>query len=257
MKYLDPFQQPKKFKVLLVGDDCIDVYRYGTVDRISPEAPVPIFKLSYEESKPGMASNVRANLEAFGIEVTEFLGKRSEKVRLIDLKSRQHIVRVDHDIISEPTNIHSLGSLTGYDAVVVSDYNKGWISYSLIKDLVRHFIGPIFVDTKKPDLAQFNGCFVKVNEKEYSDSISSTENTIVTLGSQGACYKGQHFSTSEVEVVDVCGAGDTFLAALVYQYLNTQNESSISFANKAGAICVQHSGVYTLTNEDIYKIRNN
>lgn len=248
-------QPLKKFKVLLLGDNCLDIYRYGTVDRISPEAPVPIFKLSYEEQKPGMAANVRSNLEAFGVEVKAYLGPKSEKTRLIDIKSRQHIVRIDNDIISEPIHVESVEDLQIYDAVVISDYNKGWISYKTVKDIAATYLGPIFVDSKKPDLEQFKGCFVKVNEKEHKESISKAEHMIITLGSEGAMYKGKMYPTDKVEVVDVCGAGDTFLAALVFQYLNTKNiESAIYFANRAGAISVQHSGVYTLTKNDIENI---
>jgi D-beta-D-heptose 7-phosphate kinase/D-beta-D-heptose 1-phosphate adenosyltransferase len=51
-------QQPRQFKILLIGDDCVDVYQFGTVDRISPEAPVPVFECTHEERKPGMAGNV-------------------------------------------------------------------------------------------------------------------------------------------------------------------------------------------------------
>lgn len=255
MTYSNNIQQPKKFKVLLVGDNCVDIYKYGTVDRISPEAPVPIFKLSYEEQKPGMAANVRTNLEAFGIDVIAYLGLKSEKTRLIDIKSRQHIVRIDNDVISDPIKIASVGSLDEYGAIVVSDYNKGWVSYQTIHDIVENYQGPIFVDTKKQDLNQFTRCFVKINEKEYNESTSKTENMIVTLGAQGARYKGKMYPTDKVEVVDVCGAGDTFLAALVFQYLNTQSiDDAIHFANCAGAICVQHSGVYTLTKQDIENI---
>ena len=68
-------QQPTQFNILLVGDDCVDVYQYGTVDRISPEAPVPIFKYSHEERKPGMAGNVACNLEALGCRVNYLHGK--------------------------------------------------------------------------------------------------------------------------------------------------------------------------------------
>jgi D-beta-D-heptose 7-phosphate kinase/D-beta-D-heptose 1-phosphate adenosyltransferase len=246
----------KKFKVFLIGDNCTDIYRYGTVDRISPEAPVPIFKLSYEEQKPGMAANVLANLEAFGIEVQAYLGLKSEKTRLIDIKSRQHIVRIDNDVISKSAGIENIGELNFYDAVIISDYNKGWISYQLVKDIRKNYLGPIFVDSKKTDLEQFNGCFVKVNEKEYSESVTQVSNMIVTLGSGGARYQDQLYTVDKVEVVDVCGAGDTFLAALVFEYLNTSSiKSAIQFANRAGAICVQHSGVYTLTKQDIESIR--
>ena len=61
-------QQLKSFKILVIGDSCTDVYNYGTCDRISPEAPVPILKTTYIEEKPGMALNVQKNLEAFGHE---------------------------------------------------------------------------------------------------------------------------------------------------------------------------------------------
>lgn len=256
MNYLENIQPPKKFKVLLVGDNCVDIYRYGTVDRISPEAPVPIFKLSYEEQKPGMAANVCANLEAFGVDVSTCFGPKSEKTRLIDIRSRQHIVRIDNDIISQPVEFESIGKLDFYDAVVISDYNKGWISYQLVKDIRKNYAGPIFVDSKKTDLKQFNGCFVKINKKEYNESVTQMSNMIVTLGSSGARYHDQTYPVDKVEVVDVCGAGDTFLAALVFEYLNTSSiKSAIPFANRAGAICVQHSGVYTLTKQDIENIR--
>ena len=58
---ITPPQKP--YQILLIGDSCIDEYQYGTVDRISPEAPVPIFKYIRSEEKPGMVFNVRNNLE--------------------------------------------------------------------------------------------------------------------------------------------------------------------------------------------------
>ena len=60
---MDTLQQ-KSFKVLIIGDDCTDIYQYGYVDRISPEAPVPILNVVEEVVKPGMAGNVRENLVA-------------------------------------------------------------------------------------------------------------------------------------------------------------------------------------------------
>ena len=94
MTELKNTQQQKRFKVLLLGDDCVDVYRYGTIDRISPEAPVPIFKFSHEEQRPGMAANVKHNLEIMGCDVTFLSNGTSIKTRLIDQRSRQHIVRI-------------------------------------------------------------------------------------------------------------------------------------------------------------------
>jgi len=62
-------QQHKKLKILLIGDSCIDEYRIGTVDRLSPEAPVPVVKIIKHFSTPGMAANVKINLEKLGIDV--------------------------------------------------------------------------------------------------------------------------------------------------------------------------------------------
>ncbi len=244
------------FRILLIGDNCTDIYKYGTVDRISPEAPVPVFKFSHEESKPGMAGNVALNLESFGCQVNFLHGETSTKTRLIDLRSRQHIVRIDVDAVSQPiefaTQIPDL-----YDAVVISDYTKGTVGYETIEDIRKMYNGPIFVDTKKHDLARLEGCIVKINSHEYASAKTLPSDLIVTAGDNGAHYKNVHYPTTKVEVVDVCGAGDTFLSALVYEYLNSQNmESAIIFANKASSIAVQHSGVYVLTKEDIETLKN-
>ena len=254
-----------KFKVLLIGDSCIDVYKYGTVDRISPEAPVPVFTFKSVETREGMGSNVKKNLEAFGIAVDFYYGDESTKTRIVDLKSKQHILRIDNDIKSDPLEFLDIkDSLKNYNAVVISDYDKGYVSYELVEKIVRHFQGPVFIDTKKKDLSRFNGCYVKVNESEYLNRYSSSDNLIVTLGDRGAVYRTYNqddgkqekwFPTEKVEVVDVCGAGDTFLSALVAKYLNNSNiEDAITFANRAGTISVQHSGVYVLTEEDIKNI---
>jgi D-beta-D-heptose 7-phosphate kinase/D-beta-D-heptose 1-phosphate adenosyltransferase len=238
-------------KVLLIGDSCIDNYQYGTVDRISPEAPVPVFKISHIETKEGMAANVAKNLAAFGIHVTALFGEQSFKTRLIDTRSGQHIVRIDDDTVSTPFDPTTLTSID-YDAIVISDYNKGFVSAGAVAYLKSIFPGPIFVDTKKKNLEMFEGCFVKVNEHEFINSTSQCTNLIVTLGSNGAMYQKEVFPTSKVEVVDVCGAGDSFLSALCYRYVSTNNiRESIMFANKAAAISVKHSGVYVLTPDDI------
>lgn len=243
------------FNILLIGDNCTDVYKYGTIDRISPEAPVPVFKFSHEESKPGMAGNVKLNLEAFGCHVNFLHGSSSTKTRLIDLRSRQHIVRIDVDSSSDPISFDTAVPAS-YDAVVVSDYNKGTIGYETIEDIRNFYKGPIFVDTKKHDLARFEGCIVKINSQEFSLAKSVPTDLIVTAGDLGAYFRDVNYPTDKVEVVDVCGAGDTFLSALVFEYLNTKDMvKSIKFANKASTIAVQHSGVYVLTIDNIKSIK--
>lgn len=246
-------QPQKSFNILLIGDDCLDVYQYGTVERISPEAPVPVFKFSYEETKPGMAANVKENLEALGCEVTFLSNGVSCKTRLIDLKSKQHIVRIDDDVECDPIEFYTeIPKL--YDAIVVSDYNKGTISYEVVEEIREYYKGPIFVDTKKTDLKRFDGCFVKINELEFSRITSNTfdEKLIVTLGGDGAMHNGRTYEAPEVEVVDVTGAGDTFLAALTFGYLKYNNISdAIKLAISASAITVQKMGVYAPKLEEI------
>lgn len=244
-------QQQTLFKILLVGDDCTDVYRYGSVDRISPEAPVPVFVPKYDIVKDGMAGNVRKNLEALGCEVNFLHGETSKKTRLIDIRSKQQIVRIDHDVTSAPITIET--ALPDYDAIVISDYNKGTVDYELIEDLCRSYSAPIFVDTKKTDLARLQGCFIKINELEFSRLTSTpTDGLIVTYGELGVVYNEFAFGARSVEVADVCGAGDTFLAALTYEYLNTKDmHKAIGFAINASAVTVQHLGNYAPTLKEI------
>lgn len=251
-------QQQRKYKVLLLGDNCIDEYHWGTVDRISPEAPVPIVNYIYSEKKPGMVGNVERNLTNLGIDVTLLASEPSIKTRIIDAKSKQQLLRIDRDQISTPLHIANINQidLSVFDAIVISDYNKGFIDYQLISYLRKRYVGPIFLDTKKQDLAQFYGIYVKINEFEYKLRMSINDTLIVTLGERGAMYKcndvEQFFSVPKIEVIDVCGAGDTFLSALTYNFLVTKNiESAIKFANRASMITVKHLGNYAPTLQEI------
>jgi len=246
-------QQQKQFKILLIGDVCVDEYQYGSVERISPEAPVPVLKFTRNETKPGMAYNVLENLKRFNVEIKDFYGAPSRKVRLIDERSGQHIVRIDHDTISSELRI-SKTEYSNIDCIIISDYGKGFVSYDTIEGILCHFDGPVFIDTKKPDLARFSrkNCWVKINELEFNSRESTNENLIVTLGSKGALYEGELFPAPKVDVVDVCGAGDTFLATLSYYYLLTKNiDEAIKKAIVAASITVQHMGVYAPTIEEI------
>jgi len=239
-------------KILLVGDNGIDEYQYGTVDRISPEAPVPVINYTHTVTKPGMAANVLDNLKKLGCDVTFVHGIRTSlKTRIIDSKSKQHLLRIDQDQRSTPVKL-DWDILSGYDAVVVSDYNKGSVEYETIDDIRANFAGPIFVDTKKTDLARFDGCYVKINRMEYEAAKTFPTELIVTLGKDGVLYKGHAISTPPVEAFDVCGAGDTFLAALAVEYIQSKEIlKAINFAVKAASVTIQHVGVYSPTLEEI------
>lgn len=237
---------------MLIGDKGADFYIYGNVNRISPEAPVPIFTATAAIEKPGMADNVRLNLEALGCEVIFMHGAVSEKERLIDERSKQQLIRIDRDVKSNPITL-SKDTMLGYDAIVISDYNKGTISYELIEQAIRTKI-PVFVDTKKTDLERMQGAWVKINELEYSKITSECTGLVVTKGANGAEAKWHDISepAPDVGVVDVTGAGDTFLASFTFWYLTTNNLlQSIRFAIQASSITVQHVGCYAPTLEEL------
>ena len=91
-------QQQKQYKVLLIGETCEDSYIFGTVDRISPEAPVPVVKHEETVTVLGMSENVKRNLQSFGVHVTHITNKKLiKKKRVLDSVSKQQLVRIDED----------------------------------------------------------------------------------------------------------------------------------------------------------------
>jgi D-beta-D-heptose 7-phosphate kinase/D-beta-D-heptose 1-phosphate adenosyltransferase len=247
-------QQQTSFSVLLIGDSCTDVYNIGTVDRLSPEAPVPVVKIVETFSLPGMSANVHRNLINLNIEA-DFVHNDTPitKTRFIDKRSGQHLLRVDDEDNVVQWSGKLPNSLNSYDAIVISDYDKGFLTYEHIESLIESSI-PVFIDTKKTDLERFQGAWVKVNELEYSRLRSECSGLIVTLGDRGAKVPHHNLEcpTKAVEVMDVCGCGDTFLASLTAQYLFTKDiEKAIIFANVAAGITVQHRGNYAPSYDEI------
>jgi bifunctional ADP-heptose synthase (sugar kinase/adenylyltransferase) len=250
-------QQQKQYKILLIGDAGVDTYTYGNVNRISPEAPVPVFEPVYDIVKDGMASNVRKNLEALGCTVTYARTDVCKKQRLIDIRSKQQMIRIDRDLECTPLdhNFETEDVINSHDAIVISDYNKGTVTYELVTHLIKTASIPIFIDTKKTNLSALNGCYIKINalEKSRATSMPSPEWLIVTHGSDGAFWNDCVYPAEIAgDVTDVCGAGDTFLAALAYKFLQTNKMSeAIKFANKAAAVTVKYVGVYAPRLEEI------
>lgn len=241
---------------MLIGETCKDEYHFGECNRISPEAPVPVFDYKHEILKLGMAKNVKDNLESFGCSVYFLTNNENYliKRRLVDIKSNNQLMREDFGNAvpkaSVPENLD-------YDFIVISDYNKGLIDYSFIDELCKKFKGLIFVDTKKNDLSCFKNCIIKCNENEYShiNKMSTTSELIVTKGKHGAEWNGNQYPAPKVEIYDVTGAGDVFLAALSVVYAHTKDmETSIKKAITLASKSTQYFGIYKLTQEDIYEI---
>lgn len=238
-------------KILIIGDSCIDIFQYGIVERICPEAPCPVFKPIYKTENEGMAGNVVANLKALdsSIEI-EFITNKVKPVkkRMVEQRSNQMILREDmDDAIEEKFNIEYIQNKY-FDCVVVVDYNKGFLSTSDLLNISKMF--PLsFLDSKKRLEDWADGfTFIKINEAEYNNSKPYDDgNIIVTLSNRGAEYRGERFRSEEAQVIDVSGAGDTFLAGLVYEFLKTKDiRAAIDFANKCSGKVVKKRGVSTI-----------
>ena len=243
-------------KILVIGDSCKDIFRYGKVTRLAPEAPIPIITPTNEETNPGMAGNVVVNLEALGAEV-DFITNKKEirKIRYVCSKYNHLLLRIDENDKCERIITDFLPELE-YDAIVISDYCKGFLNEQDIEKISTTFRNvPIFLDTKKilGDWA-YNIDFIKINYDEYLKNKNILDNNkilnskvIITRGSYGCDYQDQNYPTTDVPVKDVSGAGDTFLSGIVVEYIKSFNiKRAIEFAQECTTIVVQKSGVSTI-----------
>ena len=241
---------------MLIGESCIDEYHYGECNRISPEAPIPIFDFSYKIEKYGMASNVKQNLESFGCSVDFITNdpKHLIKRRFVDIKSNHQIFREDFGNTVHTATLMDMNK--NYDIVIISDYNKNFIDNNLITMVCNKYKN-IFVDTKKKNLSSFSNCFIKINQEESKNIIKYGNNCnyIITKGKDGAEYNGKIYKAPQVEIHDVTGAGDVFLAVLSILYTVTNNiEESIEKSIKLATISVGYNGIYKITEKNIHEI---
>lgn len=251
-------QLQTSWRVLLVGDHCLDIYHYGTCDRLSPEAPVPVLKQLRTETKMGMSSNVKMNLSSFGIGVTHIHNVIPiEKHRIIDSRFNQHLMRFDvgEERVQNKLQIELIKEYELADALVISDYNKGFVTNDVIEHMCHLYRGrPIFVDSKKKDLSAFSNSLIKINEKEFESLEVMPKNSkfVVTLGDRGAMYMDKLYPTIKTEVFDVCGAGDVFLSSLVYGSLKYKNTiKAIELANRCASLSVSKMGTHVLSKDEI------
>lgn len=245
-------------QITIIGELCHDVFIYGDVKRLCPEAPVPVLTDIVTESNLGMAGNVRENLKAHNPSLKISLIHQTNsitKTRYIDHKTNHMFLRVDEgednidSLVLTPENIEDISES---DLVIVSDYNKGFLSE---KTLIQ--IGKLsklsIIDTKKIITENLikSFTFIKLNEHEYQRnkniSDKNKDKVIITLGMNGAKHDDIVFlSPSPKQTIDVSGAGDTFTAFFSLKYYETKNISeSIKFANQMASIVVSKRGVAT------------
>jgi bifunctional ADP-heptose synthase (sugar kinase/adenylyltransferase) len=242
-------------RIAVIGENCNDIFIYGDCNRLSPEAPVPVMIPIETKENLGMSGNVVKNIEALSdarivhICQTEVI----KKTRYVDKKSNHMFLRVDEgesNIQTLDLNISKTNAIVNSDIVIVSDYDKGFLTDETIKK-----IGSIaklsILDSKKKLSKEIieSYTFVKLNELEHKQNIQFKEckNIITTLGSKGAQFDGKIYpSPSPKETIDVSGAGDTFTASFILKYFETKNvETSIIFANEMASVVVSKRGVAT------------
>jgi D-beta-D-heptose 7-phosphate kinase/D-beta-D-heptose 1-phosphate adenosyltransferase len=240
-------------KIIVIGESCKDVFVYGDSNRLSPEAPVPVMIPIEVKDNLGMSGNVVKNIHALDPTIELIHWHQKElivKTRYVEKKSNHMFLRVDEgeDTI-EPLVLtdEMIDIIKESDAVIISDYNKGFLSENILREITNHSRFSI-MDTKKKISLSILSCFnfVKLNESEFlKQNFKTLNKLLITLGSRGAKYMDKIFpSPDPKETIDVSGAGDTFTASFTLKFLQTKNiEKSIIFANKMASIVVSKRGV--------------
>jgi|TARA_R110000744_G_scaffold97115_5_gene187745 bifunctional ADP-heptose synthase (sugar kinase/adenylyltransferase) len=241
-------------KVLIIGESCKDIFNYGNCDRLCPDAPVPVFNGTTTTISDGMAMNVLHNLESLGIDCCIITNKNWQlvkKSRYIDNKTNQMLLRTDeNDEVLEELDMSLVEKkIKEYDAVIISDYCKGFLSEDTMKKIsLLH--NNVFLDTKKllgdwcDDMRYIKINYYEHNRTKHLLDKEIYDRLIITLGSGGCEYKSKTFPVARVEIKDSSGGGDTFIAGFVAEYLKTDDiERAIMFANDCATKVVQKRGV--------------
>jgi len=301
-------------KILVIGDLMVDHYLWGSCKRISPEAPVQVINVNSESTLLGGAGNVINNLNALGAQVdvisvigecasSEELKKLlsninidthyliSQKDRITSRKSRiisdqQQVVRYDRECTDEINN-HSITTILktfkkiicDYDAVLLSDYGKGVLTFSLTQSLItiaNKNGKKVLVDPKGLDYSKYQGAFLLTpNKKEASEATNISiedqksltkviktlknrcglEISLITLSEHGIAVFDNELRvhpTVAREVFDVTGAGDTVLASLGFALsCNKTIDEAVKFANLASGVVVGKIGSATASLNEI------
>jgi len=218
---------------------------------LCPEAPVPVFNSERVVDNEGMAKNVQRNLISLGSNPELYTNNNWRgvtKTRFVDARVNHMFMRLDVNDEIDRAKLDNI-DFKAYDAIVISDYDKGFLTEEDIR-FISLQSDCTFLDTKKQLGEWCKGIkFIKINNNELERSRKHLteevyEKIVITLGKEGAMHKGILYPVDEVEIKDTSGAGDTFLAGLVYKYLESNSiELAISFANDCATSVVQKRGV--------------
>lgn len=242
------------FKILVIGEKCIDRFMYCDVSRFSPEAPVPVLNPIEIVENDGMAGNVVRNILAMKSDSLVSHWYQEEiitKTRFVEKKSNHMFLRLDDgetNISKVELTEERIGELSNFNIVIVSDYDKGFMTNDDLLTIGKNSKMSILDSKRKLSKEIVNNfTFVKLNEKEslQNSDLLECKNILVTLGSKGTKFNEEVYpSPNPQETIDVSGAGDTFTSAFILKYLETGDiKTSIIYANEMSSIVVSKRGV--------------
>jgi rfaE bifunctional protein kinase chain/domain len=201
------FTKFNKLKVFVIGDAMIDNYWIGNIDRISPEAPVPVFTVLEKQSRPGGAANVALNCKSLGATVSllTVIGKDEQGKSLISTLNKEGIdssmcMQSTDRITTSKTRVLCKNQQHRFidmcmraiqievpDIVIFEDYNKGVLKQNVIEKIIVHckLVGVLTaVDPKKKNFFAYVGADIfKPNLKEVKEAldISIKEVSLTTM----------------------------------------------------------------------------
>lgn len=192
----------KSPKILVVGDVMLDSYIFGLVEKISPEAPVPIINYISKKDTLGGSGNVAHNLKNLGVDVSilSMVGDDNEGglikslLKKIEIKSdglttkknsvttnktrfisgNSQLLRLDRDSVDKPNFEKEMNylnnNISSYNSIIISDYNKGYCSSKLVKSVIKEARKskiPVFIDPKGENWRKYSNSFcITPNIKE-------------------------------------------------------------------------------------------
>lgn len=249
-------------KVLVIGDIIIDKYIYGTSTRLSPEAPVPVVTQERTEESLGGAGLVYKNLKSLGVDVSLYEPDQPASIKTRVMCDGHYVTRIDNDYIADGYDV--LEDLQEfpfhkYNYVILSDYNKGVLDFAeQIIQLANEAGCRVIVDPKRSAEHYKGAWLVKPNEKEFTElDFDLWQGNIIVTHAGNNVYaiidkESYDIPVETVEVSDVTGAGDCFLAAFVYGLTRGYDYTkSLELAVKGSRKSVQQVGTYILKQRDL------
>lgn len=215
-----------------------------------PDKPVPILQIVDQNDNPGMAKNVYRNIKSM-VDSCDILTNTNwyniTKTRYVHSATNHMFFRLDSSEEMQRINLDEVDYL--YDYIVISDYDKGFLTESDIEAIAKNHAN-VFLDTKKV-LGPWTKYvkFIKINNHEFTRSKAfitpeMSKKIIQTAGADGCYYLGENFPVERGDVIDVSGAGDSFLAGLVIEYSKSEDmRAAIKFANECASKVVKQRGV--------------